>query len=466
MGDQAGGKAPARYVTSMIPIYNPVLDEMNMAGKLAPKEAGLSVPLNPQTNALHIVEAPTRVVLEDPAMRSRIVEEVGDEHEDSIFMESASHSGALSQVVQGQQPRTDINQSSKLEDSLARQAELREAFLKTREIEGGGDRGQKEGGQQEQPRKDVDKSSPPPSQNQEALTQDTENAPGQSPLENLRRVNAQRTLMDTTGDPTHMLGQQQMTAFVSHHVGHSVESLLKKAYRSEDLEHLDGDDAVNALGLVLKMGGDFTYEHSARVLGYAMDLADEMGVQDQSTRKQIAQGSMLKDLGEMGVMLDSAPQSKIDAMGDFMSSDDVRKAGLLHDVGKVRIPEDILYKPGKLTEEEYGLMKMHPIYSEEMIAPIASLSHLCPTVRAHHERWDGKGYPDGLAGEQIPLAARVLSVADVFDALSASRPYKAGMPLNQVKQIMTEGRGTHFDPEVLDSFMRVLDRRFPAGTPA
>jgi HD-GYP domain-containing protein (c-di-GMP phosphodiesterase class II) len=192
-----------------------------------------------------------------------------------------------------------------------------------------------------------------------------------------------------------------------------------------------------------------------------MDLADELNIQDPQTRQQIGQGAMLKDIGEMGVMLDSAPQARIDKMGSFLSNQDMRNAGLLHDVGKIRIPNEILYKPGKLTDEEYNLMKMHPIYSEQIVYPIASLRHLCPTIRAHHERWDGKGYPDQLAGQDIPMAARVLAVADVFDALSAKRPYKDAMPMAKVKQIMEEGRGTHFDPDMMDAFSRVLARRFP-----
>ena len=104
---------------------------------------------------------------------------------------------------------------------------------------------------------------------------------------------------------------------------------------------------------------------------------------------------------------------------------------------------------------------MHPIFGAHIVFPIAFLRHLCRVIRAHHERCDGKGYPDGLAGEDIPLASRVIAVADVFDALVAERPYKAGMPVPKVKAILLEGRGTHFDPDCLDAFMRVLERRYP-----
>ncbi|MCE7874904.1 HD-GYP domain-containing protein, partial [bacterium CPR1] len=258
------------------------------------------------------------------------------------------------------------------------------------------------------------------------------------------------------GPPT-----QALNELASRHATHSIEAILKKAYREQEMGDLDEGTAVNSLGLVLKMGGEFTYAHSARVLEYSMELADELGVTDQETRKQIKYGAMLKDIGEMGVLLGKESDQKLEKMGDFLGGQDMIRAGLLHDIGKVRIPPEILYKPGRLTEEEYNIMKMHPIYGEQILYPIASLRHLCPAVRGHHERWDGKGYPDGLKEEEIPYPARIIAVADVFDALAAARPYKPGMEIEKVRGILLEGRGTHFDPELLDGFMRVLDRRYP-----
>ncbi|HXE72142.1 MAG TPA: HD-GYP domain-containing protein, partial [Candidatus Nitrosotenuis sp.] len=247
------------------------------------------------------------------------------------------------------------------------------------------------------------------------------------------------------------------------HAGHSIESILKRVYRCQDLEDLDETEAVNSLTLMLKLGGEFTYAHSARVLDMAMELADEVGITDEKTRKQIALGALLKDVGEMGLLLDQESEDKLQKVSEFMSSQDMLRAGLLHDIGKVRVPPEILFKPGRLTEEEYEIMKMHPVYGEQIVYPIASLRHLCPTIRGHHERWDGKGYPDGLKGENIPLPARVIAVADVFDALAAERPYKKGMPLAKVVEILKEGRGTHFDPDLVDAFVRVVQRRFPTG---
>lgn len=253
---------------------------------------------------------------------------------------------------------------------------------------------------------------------------------------------------------------QQLAELAARHAGHTMESLLKKAYRLDERKQLSKQEAVNFLGLVLKLGGDFTFSHSTRVLDLALDLADELGV-DEKTREEVEFGALLKDTGEMALLLDEAPPEKLQKMSDWLSSQDLLQAGLLHDIGKTQIPAEILYKPGSLTEEEYELMKLHPILGEQMIYPIQSLRHLCPTIRGHHERWDGKGYPDGLAGEDIPLGARIIAVADVFDALAAERPYKSGMPVEKVRAILAEGRGTHFDPRLADAFERVLQRRYP-----
>ncbi len=245
--------------------------------------------------------------------------------------------------------------------------------------------------------------------------------------------------------------------------GKAIHSLLEKLYDDEDMEELDEEEAVGFLGLILRLGGDFTYEHSTRVLDLAMELADEVGIEDEATRKEIRFGATLRDIGEFDLLLQSGSNgdNKIQDLGDFLGGQDMLRAGLLHDIGKINIPKEILYKPGKLTAEEYEIMKMHPIYGESIVRPIASLRYLCPTIRGHHERWDGKGYPDGLAGEDIPIAARIISVADVFDALSAARPYKAGMEVQKVRTILSEGRETHFDPALVDSFLAIIERRYP-----
>ena len=133
---------------------------------------------------------------------------------------------------------------------------------------------------------------------------------------------------------------------------------------------------------------------------------------------------------------------------------------LLHDIGKVAVPDAILYKPGALTSEERALMARHPIVGAEIVGGIEFLAEASEIVRSHHERWDGMGYPDGLAAETIPLAARVFAVADVLDALTTDRPYRPAFPLRQARAMIVEESGSHFDPDVIDAFRTIEDTTF------
>jgi len=130
---------------------------------------------------------------------------------------------------------------------------------------------------------------------------------------------------------------------------------------------------------------------------------------------------------------------------------------LLHDIGKLAIPDAILYKPGALDEDERALMSRHPLIGAEMVSGIEFLADAVQVVRSHHERWDGTGYPDGLAGAEIPLAARVFAVADVLDALTTDRPYRSASPLNEAREQIRAGAGTHFDPQVIAAFETISD---------
>jgi putative nucleotidyltransferase with HDIG domain len=130
---------------------------------------------------------------------------------------------------------------------------------------------------------------------------------------------------------------------------------------------------------------------------------------------------------------------------------------LLHDIGKLAVPDSILFKPGPLTAEERALMTRHTIVGAEIMRDIEFLAEASKVVRSHHERWDGSGYPDGLAGEEIPLTARVFAVADVFDALTTDRPYRAALSFEQAHEMIVAESGRHFDPEVADAFQRVGD---------
>ena len=133
---------------------------------------------------------------------------------------------------------------------------------------------------------------------------------------------------------------------------------------------------------------------------------------------------------------------------------------LLHDVGKVAVPDAILFKTSKLTDEEYALISRHPVTGWEILRDIDFLGDAKLVVRHHHERWDGEGYPDKLAGEAIPLAARVFAVADTLDAITTDRPYRPAVSFAEARVEIAKMGGTQFDPEVVGAFQRVSDERF------
>ena len=135
----------------------------------------------------------------------------------------------------------------------------------------------------------------------------------------------------------------------------------------------------------------------------------------------------------------------------------IRRGGLLHDIGKMGIPDAILLKPGPLTDEEWVIMRRHPVYAYELLAPIAYLHPALDIPYCHHEKWDGTGYPRGLHGEQIPLAARIFATVDVWDALRSDRPYRKGWPEEKVIEYIKNGSGTHFDPTAVELFLRVVN---------
>jgi len=141
------------------------------------------------------------------------------------------------------------------------------------------------------------------------------------------------------------------------------------------------------------------------------------------------------------------------------------KSAPLHDIGKVGIPDRILLKPGRFEPHEFEVMKTHTTLGRDAIQhaedqlgmPVEFLQYAKEIAYGHQEKWDGSGYPQGLAGEAIPLSARIMAVADVYDALISRRVYKEGMPHAKAVDIMREGRGSHFDPDILDAFLGMLD---------
>jgi diguanylate cyclase (GGDEF)-like protein/putative nucleotidyltransferase with HDIG domain len=145
-----------------------------------------------------------------------------------------------------------------------------------------------------------------------------------------------------------------------------------------------------------------------------------------------------------------------------LSSEQVRNikiAGLLHDIGKVTVSESILNKPGKLTKREFANIKDHPIVGATLVSQVKGFEQLIPIVRHHHERFDGKGYPDGLTGEAIPLEARIMSVMDVFDALTHERSYRDGLSSAEATAELERGAGTQFDPAVVEAFLALVKAR-------
>jgi len=134
-------------------------------------------------------------------------------------------------------------------------------------------------------------------------------------------------------------------------------------------------------------------------------------------------------------------------------------AGILHDIGKIGIPEDILNKPGLLTEEEYRIVQRHPVISAEILERFEHLRELAHIVRYHHERWDGKGYPEGLSGEEIPIESRILAVADAFDAMTSDRPYRKALKLEKAIEEIRKNKGKQFDPDIVKVFIDVILRK-------
>jgi HD-GYP domain-containing protein (c-di-GMP phosphodiesterase class II) len=131
----------------------------------------------------------------------------------------------------------------------------------------------------------------------------------------------------------------------------------------------------------------------------------------------------------------------------------IRRGALLHDIGKLGVPDHILLKAGKLTEDEWASMRRHPTSAFEMLSPISYLRLALDIPYCHHEKWDGTGYPRGLKGEQIPLAARIFAVADVWDALTSDRPYRPAWTEEKTLEYIREQSGQHFDPNVVAVFL-------------
>jgi len=217
----------------------------------------------------------------------------------------------------------------------------------------------------------------------------------------------------------------------------TVQNLKKNSYevvleRKKDLHYLKEKlqdlksllekttlEAIIAFARAIKAKDLYTAEHTERTVKIAVNIARELGLDD----------------------------SQVEV---------VRYASLLHDLGKVGIREVILKKPQKLTPEEFEEVKKHPIIGAEILRPLHSLIQLIPAILYHHERIDGKGYPYGLKDNQIPLEAKIVALADSFQALTSDRPYRPAYTISQAQKIIEEETGSHFDPKVAKAFQKVL----------
>src|SRR4030081_2362060 len=170
---------------------------------------------------------------------------------------------------------------------------------------------------------------------------------------------------------------------------------------------------IEALALAIEAKDQTTGDHLQRVRIYAMELAKELGLNEDETEA-------------------------------------LRAASVLHDIGKLAVPEHIISKPGKLTPEEFEKMKIHPIVGAEILEQVDFPYPVVPIVRAHHERWDGSGYPYGLKGEEIPIGARILSAVDCLDALATDRQYRRALPLDAAMAKIESESGSTFDPNVIN----------------
>ncbi len=206
-----------------------------------------------------------------------------------------------------------------------------------------------------------------------------------------------------------------------------VRSLLRLKAFTDELEHAEA--MLLTLGRTVEAKDPYTQGHCERLSAYSVALGRELGL----------------------------PQEELTALD---------RGGTLHDLGKIGIPDAILLKPGGLSEAEWAIMREHPVIGERICLPLRSLQRVLPIIRHHHERWEGGGYPDGLAGEAIPLTARILQVVDIFDALRTVRPYKPALSLKTACDALRDevARGWR-DPGVVEPFIELVELGGPSEAP-
>lgn len=211
---------------------------------------------------------------------------------------------------------------------------------------------------------------------------------------------------------------------------------------SKPIDRLELIARVHALGQVKRLNDDLDHAESV-----VLSLARAVEAKDATT------GNHCDRL---------IRQSR--AFGKYLELDEkaiktLERASILHDVGKIGIPDSILLKPGKLTDEEWEIMRTHPIVGEEICHPLKSLSDVLPIIRHHHEKWNGMGYPDGLVAESIPYLARVFQILDAFDAMTTARPYKRAFTLKETTETLNdEVKKGYWDPQIVKQFLEFLEK--------
>jgi putative two-component system response regulator len=209
-----------------------------------------------------------------------------------------------------------------------------------------------------------------------------------------------------------------------HSVLRNIANLRLTREKNELAERLKSNmmTLIDTLATTLEARDPYTHGHSHRVGEYSCWIAEELNY--------------------------TAQESEI-----------LRHGGILHDIGKIAVREEVLNKPGRLTAEEYEHIKIHPTVGYNILKQISDLEPLLPIVLSHHERIDGKGYPAAMPGEQIPLNARIAAIADTFDALTSNRPYRDGMPIDKAIAILESVKGTQLDAELVDIFVKKVRER-------
>ena len=184
--------------------------------------------------------------------------------------------------------------------------------------------------------------------------------------------------------------------------------------------------AVGALAAAIDARDDYTHSHSEEVVKLATAVALRLGLEPADVER-------------------------------------VRDGAMLHDVGKVAIPNEILFKPGALDAHEWAIMREHPVIGERILRRTPELEPIAPMVRHEHERWDGGGYPDGLAGEEIPIGSRIILACDAYNAMITQRPYREPMSSEEAIAELEANAGTQFDPSVVEALLAVLAERVLAA---